>query len=65
MLAYNFDEKEDFTGPEYNLFLGLAYAYEWYRTNPDDKEDCEKLMKNYIEFYEMTKEQNWMKINRD
>lgn len=51
VFAYNRDEKPDFTIVEKNLFLGLAYCYDWFRFNPDDKEDCEKLMNDYIQTY--------------
>lgn len=58
-MAYNLEEKEDFTIAEYQLWLGLAYAYEWYRANPDDKDSCQELMESYIEFYEGAKDLNW------
>ena len=51
VFAYNCDEKDDFTISEFNLFCGIAYAYEWYRANPDDKDQCQKLIENYIDFY--------------
>lgn len=51
LLAYNCEERDDFTIPEFNLFCGLAYAYEWYRANPEDKDECQKMMENYINFF--------------
>ena len=52
VLAYNMDEKGDFNVPEFQLFLGLAYCYEWFRANPDDREACQELMDRYIDFFE-------------
>lgn len=49
--AYNRDEQKDFSEDERNLFLGLQYAYDWFRLNPEDKEECEKLMQEYVEWY--------------
>lgn len=51
VLAYNRDFKDDFTVAERNLYTGLAYCYDWFRLHPEDKEVCENLMKEYIEFY--------------
>ena len=51
ILAYNCEEKPDFTAAEKNLFCGLAYCYECFRAGYN-KEECEKLMQNYINFYE-------------
>lgn len=56
VLAYNREYKSDFTIAEKNLFLGLAYCYDWFKVNPNDKADCEKLMGEYIEHYLYLKE---------
>ena len=50
IFAYNCDEKPDFTEAERNLFIGLAFCYECYRSG-HDKKVCESLMENYIRFY--------------
>ena len=54
ILAYNCEEKADFTEAERNLFIGLAYCYECYRAG-HDKKVCENMMENYIRFYELSK----------
>lgn len=51
VLAYNRDYKDDFTLSERFLYLGLAYAYDWFRYNPQDKQVCEELVAQYIETY--------------
>lgn len=51
VLAYNRDFKEDFTVAEKNFWCGLAYTYDWFRLHPDDKEDCERLMSEYLYNY--------------
>lgn len=56
VLAYNREYKSDFTIAEKNLFLGLAYCYDWFKANPNDKADCEKLMNDYIQTYLYLKE---------
>lgn len=53
--AYNYTEQPDFTIEEKNLFLGLAYCYEWYRLHPEDKADCDERAKKYIEWFEWAK----------
>lgn len=52
VLAFNRDEKSDFSIQERNLFLGIAYCYDWFRLHPEDKDDCESLMKEYLTFFE-------------
>ena len=52
VMAYNHDAQKDFTPEERNLFTGLEYCYEWFRSHPDDQEECESLGKLYIEFFE-------------
>lgn len=64
ILAYNCEEKEDFTDTEFNLFLGLAYAYEWYRANPEDRSACMELMQNYIDFYANGSPCPWKRAER-
>lgn len=54
VLAYNCDEQKDFTAAEKNLFVGLAYCYECFRAGYD-KQECEELMQNYINFFEHSK----------
>ena len=51
VMAYNCDEKDDFTIAERNLFIGLAYCYEWYRAKPEEKDACERLMGEYLYWY--------------
>lgn len=51
LLAYNFEEKQDFSIAERNLFLGIAYCYDWYKAHPEDKNECIKLMEFYIQWY--------------
>lgn len=51
IMAFNREEKPDFTIQERNLFTGLAYCYDWFRQHPSDKDDCVKLMEEYIDFY--------------
>lgn len=53
--AYNRKEPQNMTVQERNLYLGLSYCYDWFKNNPDDKADCEELMQNYIDFYNMQK----------
>ena len=55
MFAYNNQPPEDLTWTENNLYCGLAYCYEWFRSHPEDKVECEKLMDNYINWYEVMK----------
>ena len=52
--AYNRTEKPDFDYNERNLFICLAYCYDCFRAGYD-KDVCERLMKNYIEFFENAK----------
>ena len=54
ILAYNCEEKPDFTEQEKNLFTGLAFCYECWRSG-HDKKTCEDLMQNYINFFELSK----------
>lgn len=49
--AYNRSEKPDFTITERNLFLGLAYCYDWFKLHPEDKDDCAELMEKYVQFF--------------
>lgn len=49
--AFNRDDKPDFTHTEHNLYLGIAYCYDWYRLHPEDKDNCIKLMNKYIQFF--------------
>lgn len=49
--AYNFAERQDYTVNERNLFLGLAYCYQWFKLYPEDKDDCMKLMNEYIDWF--------------
>jgi len=51
VFAYNRDFKDDFTVSERDLYCGLAYCYDWFRLHPDDKENCEALMGEYIYNY--------------
>lgn len=44
------------TRDERDLWMGLGYCYEWYRAHPEDKEECDKLARNYIRYYEIRKE---------
>lgn len=39
------------TRDERNLWMGLGYCYEWYRTHPEDKEACDELARKYIKYY--------------
>lgn len=50
--AYNRQEPQNMTVQERNLYIGLSYCYDWFKSNPDDKADCEELMRNYIQFFE-------------
>ena len=43
------------TRDERDLWMGLGYCYEWYRGHPEDKEECDKLARNYIRYYEIRK----------
>lgn len=49
--AYNWEELPDMTRDERNLWMGLGYCYEWYRSHPEDKEECDKLSAKYIKYY--------------
>lgn len=51
VFAYNNEHKDDFTLAEHMLYLELAYCYECFREGYP-KEDCEHLMKEYIDYYE-------------
>ena len=53
--AYNNQEPPGLAPFERDLYLGLAYCYEWFRAHPEDKGDCEKLMNHYIQHYEIVK----------
>lgn len=55
VFAYNNDEQPDFTIFDRDLYLGLAYCYEWWRMHPEDKVNCEKLMEHYIQHYHLMK----------
>ena len=48
MAAYNWTEPKCMTRDERSLWMGLGYCYEWYRNNPKDKEECDKLAQIYI-----------------
>ena len=47
--AYNWQEPEDMTAAEKNLWMGLGYCYEWFRSHPEDKDACDELAKLYID----------------
>lgn len=51
VFAYNREEQADFTDTERNVFLGLRYCYDCFRAGYD-LEECEEIMKPYIEYYE-------------
>ena len=50
--AYNRQEPQNMTIQEKDLYLGLAYCYDWFRAYPYDRKDCEELMKQYIQYFE-------------
>ena len=51
LAAYNQTELPDMSPDERFLYQGLGYCYEWYRCNPQDKEDCDKLAAHYIKYF--------------
>lgn len=51
--AYNRKEPEDMTIQERNLYLGLAYCYDWFKLHPGQQKECKELMDNYINFFEL------------
>ena len=50
--AYNRQEPQNMSIQEKNLYLGLAYCYDWFRMCPDDRKDCEELLEIYSWFFE-------------
>lgn len=52
LAAYNWEELPDMTPAERNLWMGLGYAYEWYRSHPEEKSECDELAKEYIAIFE-------------
>ena len=50
--AYNRKEPPKMNVQERNLYLGLAYCYDWFKEHPEDRSDCEELMAHYIKFFE-------------
>ena len=52
LAAYNWKELPNMTVSERNLWQGLGYCYEWFRSHQEDKGACDKLAKDYIDFYE-------------
>ena len=49
--AYNWTELADMTQDEHHLWYCLGYCYEWYRAHPEDKDDCDELAQEYINFF--------------
>lgn len=57
VFAYNKEVREDFTAEEMTLYNGLKYCYDCFRLGYD-KEECAKLMDDYIEFFEFKRKYN-------
>ena len=53
--AYNYAKQPDYTPEEENLFLGLAYCYDWHRLHPEDKAVCTKKAQEYVDWFERAK----------
>ena len=49
--AYNWEELPDMTADDRHLWKGLGYCYEWFRSHPEDKKDCDLLAQDYINFW--------------
>lgn len=52
LAAYNWKELPQMTHAERQLWQGLGYCYEWYRSHNDEKDQCDALAKHYIEAFE-------------
>lgn len=52
LAAYNWELLPDMTAAERNLWMGLGYSYEWFRSHPDEKAACDELAKKYIQAFE-------------
>ena len=55
LAAYNWTEPPNMDVEERFLWEGLGYCYEWYRSHPEDKDECDKLAQNYIKHYYLRK----------
>lgn len=51
LAAYNWEEPPNMTVAERNLWMGLGYAYECYRSGYN-KEICDDIAKNYVDTFE-------------
>ena len=54
--AFNWRELPHMTQRERDLWQGLGYCYEWFRCHKEDKDKCDKLAQEFIEFYEKGKD---------
>ena len=51
--AYRWEELPNMTQPEKELWMGLGYCYEWYRSHPDEKKECDNLAQLYLRMFEL------------
>lgn len=51
--AYKWEHLPDMTVAEKELWMGLAYCYEWYRSHPEEKNECNNLANLYLRMYEL------------
>jgi hypothetical protein len=49
--AYKWEELPNMGHNERLLWMGLGYCYEWYRSHPEDKADCDDLSQRYIKAF--------------
>lgn len=65
IFAYNKEAQKDFTAEEMTLYNELKYCYDCFRLGYD-REECAKLMEDYIEFFEFKRKYKTQKgVNKD